>query len=174
MMVPAGLELAPLRWWHLPEVAALDGEAFGAERWAPEAFWSELAQRPLRHYVVVLDAGQVVGDAGASLPDTPGGEAFVQTVAVAASHRRRGVASVMLASLLEAAVGSGAGSVGLEVRADDPGAQLLYRRAGFRGVGRRRGYYQPSGADALVMVTDDPAGGLVLLGGPPVAAGVPS
>src|SRR5262249_27776152 len=30
-------------------------------------------------------------------------------------------------------------------------AQRLYRRYGFAGIGLRRGYYQPSGADALVM-----------------------
>ena len=39
----------------------------------------------------------------------------------------------------------------LEVRTDNDRAQRLYRRYGFVGIGVRRGYYQPSGADALVM-----------------------
>jgi [ribosomal protein S18]-alanine N-acetyltransferase len=39
----------------------------------------------------------------------------------------------------------------LEVRADNEPAQRLYRRRGFTEIGRRRGYYQPSGADAVVM-----------------------
>jgi hypothetical protein len=39
----------------------------------------------------------------------------------------------------------------LEVRADNPRAQNLYRRFGFSDVGIRRGYYQPSGMDAIVM-----------------------
>ena len=39
----------------------------------------------------------------------------------------------------------------LEVRADNPRAQDLYRRFGFADVGVRRGYYQPSGMDAIVM-----------------------
>jgi ribosomal protein S18 acetylase RimI-like enzyme len=39
----------------------------------------------------------------------------------------------------------------LEVRADNPRAQDLYRRHGFADVGIRRGYYQPSGVDAIVM-----------------------
>jgi [ribosomal protein S18]-alanine N-acetyltransferase len=30
-------------------------------------------------------------------------------------------------------------------------AQGLYRRRGFIEIGRRRGYYQPSGDDAVVM-----------------------
>ena len=39
----------------------------------------------------------------------------------------------------------------LEVRADNAAAQRLYERRGFTEIGRRRGYYQPSGADAVVM-----------------------
>ncbi|WP_324278452.1 GNAT family N-acetyltransferase [Blastococcus brunescens] len=39
----------------------------------------------------------------------------------------------------------------LEVRADNETAQHLYRRRGFVEIGRRRGYYQSSGADAVVM-----------------------
>jgi ribosomal protein S18 acetylase RimI-like enzyme len=39
----------------------------------------------------------------------------------------------------------------LEVRADNPRAQDLYRRFGFEEIGVRRGYYQPSGTDAIVM-----------------------
>jgi ribosomal-protein-alanine N-acetyltransferase len=46
-------------------------------------------------------------------------------------------------------------SVGLEVRSDNERAQRLYRRFGFRPVGLRRAYYQPSGADAVVMFARD-------------------
>ena len=42
----------------------------------------------------------------------------------------------------------------LEVRVDNLRAQQLYRRRGFTEIGLRRGYYQPSGADALVMRLD--------------------
>jgi [ribosomal protein S18]-alanine N-acetyltransferase len=40
------------------------------------------------------------------------------------------------------------------VRTDNLRAQQLYRRYGFRQIGIRKGYYQPSGADALVMRRD--------------------
>jgi ribosomal-protein-alanine N-acetyltransferase len=39
----------------------------------------------------------------------------------------------------------------LEVREDNPRARQLYRRHGFTEIGIRRGYYQPSGANAVVM-----------------------
>ena len=37
-----------------------------------------------------------------------------------------------------------------------PLAQGLYRRRGFAEIGRRRGYYQPSGTDAVVMKREKP------------------
>jgi [ribosomal protein S18]-alanine N-acetyltransferase len=49
------------------------------------------------------------------------------------------------------------------VRTDNDRAQRLYRRYGFTDIGIRRGYYQPSGADALVMrrdLTDTDAAGI--------------
>ena len=42
----------------------------------------------------------------------------------------------------------------LEVRADNTRAQRLYRWCGFAEIGIRRGYYQPSGTDAIVMRRD--------------------
>jgi ribosomal-protein-alanine N-acetyltransferase len=37
------------------------------------------------------------------------------------------------------------------VRADNESAQRLYERHGFAKIAVRRGYYQPSGMDAVVM-----------------------
>ena len=42
--------------------------------------------------------------------------------------------------------------VGLEVRADNLGAQRMYERFGFEHIGVRKGYYQPSNTDAALMV----------------------
>jgi [ribosomal protein S18]-alanine N-acetyltransferase len=49
----------------------------------------------------------------------------------------------------------GAQAVSLEVRVSNWGAQRLYGRFGFRPVGIRKGYYQETGEDALVMWADD-------------------
>jgi ribosomal-protein-alanine N-acetyltransferase len=56
-----------------------------------------------------------------------------------------------MTGLLSEARRRGCGEVYLEVRVDNERAQRLYRQLGFAQVGLRRGYYQPSGADALVM-----------------------
>jgi ribosomal-protein-alanine N-acetyltransferase len=51
------------------------------------------------------------------------------------------------------------------VRADNARAQELYRRFGFVAIGVRRGYYQPSGTDAVVMALHDVAGHLTAMRG---------
>ena len=42
----------------------------------------------------------------------------------------------------------------LEVAVDNAPAQRLYAQYGFEGVGIRKGYYQPSNTDALVMLRE--------------------
>ena len=59
-----------------------------------------------------------------------------------------------LADLLAEAERRGARRVLLEVATTNPVAQRLYASAGFDPVGVRRGYYQPSNTDALVMRRD--------------------
>ncbi len=129
----------------LDEVIALEPELFGAGAWSRGVYEEELT-RADRYYVVVTDPA-VVGYAGLAL----GVEATVMTIGVAAEHRRQGHGRTMLAALLDRARATGAESVFLEVRAHDDGAQALYASFGFAPLGVRRGYYQPEGADALVM-----------------------
>jgi [ribosomal protein S18]-alanine N-acetyltransferase len=78
----------------------------------------------------------------------------VLTIAVRESHWGRGIGSALLDALLQAARERDCAEVFLEVRADNPRAHGLYLRRGFEEIGLRRGYYQPSGADAIVMRKD--------------------
>ncbi len=141
-------ELTRMRWWHLPEVLAIEAEVFGAEPWTARTFWSELGQVETRHYLVALEADRVIGYAG--LCDYPD-EAFVQTLGVAPSAQRQGLGAGLLQALLDEAGRRRHSTVLLEVRADNAPAIGLYERFGFRRTGIRRGYYQPSGTDALLM-----------------------
>jgi len=139
--------LERFRWWHVDEVLPIERSLFQPEPWTAHHFWSELGQTETRHYVVAVDDGAVVGYAG--LCDYPD-EAFVQTMAVAASHQRQGVGAVLLEELLAEAGRRRQSRVLLEVRADNVPAQQLYLRYGFARSGVRRGYY-PGGVDAWVM-----------------------
>jgi ribosomal-protein-alanine N-acetyltransferase len=72
-------------------------------------------------------------------------------IAVSPRWRRRGVATRLLSAVIEAMRDRGVVELFLEVRLSNDAAQQLYRRFGFREVGRRRGYYTSPVEDALVM-----------------------
>jgi ribosomal-protein-alanine N-acetyltransferase len=91
----------------------------------------------------------VVGYAGLFAPG--GSQGDVQTIAVRADRQGRGIGAALLSALISEAAARGCREVFLDVRAGNAVARRLYRRAGFTDIGVRRGYYQPSGADAIVM-----------------------
>jgi ribosomal-protein-alanine N-acetyltransferase len=84
-------------------------------------------------------------------------DAEILTLAVGLQFRRRGLASALTEAAAKCAGALGAESMFLEVAEDNPGAVALYAGAGFVQVGRRRGYYARTDAeavDALVMRRD--------------------
>jgi ribosomal-protein-alanine N-acetyltransferase len=133
----------------LDQVVALELALFGEEAWTRQMLADELAQQPAsRHYLVAVQEGEITGYAGLL---GVGWQADVLTLAVATNHWGRGIGSALLEELLSEAARRGCTEVFLEVRTDNSRAQRLYRRYDFTEIGIRRGYYQPSGTDALVM-----------------------
>ena len=143
------VELRPMRWWDIDAVMAMESEPFADESWSESMFWNELSQRDTRHYVVAVDDDEVIGYAGlcAYAPH----EAYVQTIGVTKPRQGEGIGTQMLFELIKEADRRGCPRLDLEVRADNATAIALYERHGFHRIGVRRGYYQPSGTDAVVM-----------------------
>jgi len=141
------MRLARFRWWHIAEVLPIEEDLFGAEQWSAAMFWNELAQR--RFYLVAEENDKVAGYAGLAIIDRD--ESWVQNIAVDRRAQRRGLGRQLLAALLAEA---GQRKVLLEVAVDNAPAQRLYASYDFEPVGVRRGYYQPSNTDALVMMRD--------------------
>lgn len=145
----ASVQLRPMTASDLPAVTGLERELFPEDAWSREMFAGELGTGAAgRYYLVAETGGRIAGYAGLL---AAGGQADVLTMAVATSHWGRGIGSALLTALLAEASRRGCAEVFLEVRADNPRAQRLYRRHGFTEAGLRRGYYQPSGMDAIVM-----------------------
>jgi ribosomal-protein-alanine N-acetyltransferase len=134
----------------LPEVVELEHAVFGDEAWTAEMLRGELEEGS-RYYLVAMENGRIVGYGGLL---GAGDQADVVTLAVAVSHWGLGIGSTLLEALMAEAARRGCAELFLEVRTDNVRAQQLYRRHGFTEIGIRRGYYQPSGADALVMRRD--------------------
>lgn len=125
---------------------------FGEESWSRQMLEGELAEQPRsRYYVVADDDGVISGYAGLMVAGT---QADVLTIAVAAGKWGLGTGSALLDALLAEAQRRRCTEVFLEVRVDNTRAQRLYHRYGFTQIGVRKGYYQPSGTDALVMRRD--------------------
>ena len=144
--------LRPMRLGDLGAVMELEEELFAPDTWTAAMYREELALTDTRHYLVAEDDGTVVGYAGLIAYDD---EAHVATIAVTGSRQGEGTGALLLDALL-AEADRRSPVVLLEVRADNEHAQELYRRRGFTEIGRRRGYYQPSGTDAVVMRRERP------------------
>jgi len=146
------LQLRLMTTADLDAVIALELALFGEEAWSRQMLLGELDQQPAsRFYLVAEDAGMLVGYAGLL---AAGGQGDVLTIAVDTGRWGQGVGSELLRQLLAEAKRRACTEVFLEVRADNTRAQRLYHWWGFAEIGLRRGYYQPSGMDAIVMRLD--------------------
>ncbi|CAM3345980.1 [Ribosomal protein bS18]-alanine N-acetyltransferase [Stackebrandtia soli] len=134
------------RWWHIPDVLPIEAELFTVDAWTAAMFWSELAAG--HYYRAALDGDTLVGYAGLALSDD---EAWVNNIAVAGAHQRRGIGAALLRDLLDHAVDNGVGTALLEVATDNGPAQAMYEAFGFDGIAVRRNYYAATGKDALIM-----------------------
>ena len=141
------MRITRFRWWHIAEVLPIEEDLFGPEKWSAAMFWNELAQR--HFYLVAEENEKVAGYAGLSVVDQE--ESWVQNIAVDRRAQRGGIGRQLLEALLAEA---GKRKVLLEVAVDNVPAQALYASYDFEPVGIRRGYYQASNTDALVMMRD--------------------
>ncbi|MDI9569785.1 MAG: ribosomal protein S18-alanine N-acetyltransferase [Pseudomonadota bacterium] len=78
-------------------------------------------------------------------------EAQLHRLAVDEGFRRRGVAMELIRHMLRYLAERAVATVQLEVRQRNIHAVRLYERMGFAMQGRRRGYYEETGEDALLL-----------------------
>ncbi|PHV68771.1 ribosomal protein S18-alanine N-acetyltransferase [Williamsia muralis] len=150
-MTSSKVEIGPLLPRDASRCAAIESLLFaGDSPWPAQAFRAEIST-PHNHYFAARDGDDLIGYAGISVLGPAGDhECEIHTIAVAPEHQGHGHGRELLAALLEIADKRRA-PVFLEVRTDNEAAINLYRRNGFEIVGIRKGYYQPSGADAYTM-----------------------
>ena len=150
--------LRPMVPGDLADVMALEHQLFPDDPWSEEMFAEEVAQPPDSRLYLIAEAGAdaaLVTAGYAGMMFVPGGvQADVLTIAVTPAYWGQGIGSALLSALIQAAGNRGCTEVFLEVREDNPRARGLYLRRGFEEIGVRRGYYPPSGVDAIVMRKD--------------------
>ena len=144
------VQIVPMNGDHLDEVAELERVCF-PDPWSRNMLKEEL-ENDLAAFLVALDGqGAVTGYAGLQVVLDEG---YILNVAVRPDCRRQGVAGQLLQVFLDFAKGNQLAFLTLEVRASNYPAIALYGSRGFRGVGRRKNYYEHPKEDAVIMTLD--------------------
>ena len=137
------IEIVRMNESHVSAVAELERQNF-YEPWPDIAVRGELTNK-LALWLVAVEDGEVVGYVGSQ---TVLQEADMMNIAVADSHRRRGIAKMLVEELIRQL---DAYQLTLEVRASNAPAIALYEALGFRQVGLRKNYYRKPKEDALIL-----------------------
>lgn len=136
----------------LDAIMAIETPTFTTDAWSESAMLSDL-QSPHTYYLVAFapETPQLIEGYGGLLAPSGSDDADIQTIAVAASARRKGLGRLLMRAFIAEARRRGATSLFLEVRADNPIAEMLYDSLGFVQIAIRPRYYQPDNIDAHIM-----------------------
>ena len=137
------IEIIRMNESHVAAVAELEKQNF-SEPWPEVAVRSELTNK-LALWLVAVEDGKVAGYVGSQ---TVLQEADMMNIAVADTHRRRGIAKLLVEELIRQL---DAYQLTLEVRASNAPAIALYEKLGFQQVGLRKNYYHKPKEDALIL-----------------------
>ena len=133
-----------------PAIAALERDALGSDAWSESLLTEGAAGRlPTTLYLVATEGGELTGYAATSIVDV----AELQRIAVAAGHRRTGVATALLARVEDEARSRQVDQLVLEVREDNHAACAFYAARGFLELDRRPRYYA-DGTTAIVLLRE--------------------
>jgi [ribosomal protein S18]-alanine N-acetyltransferase len=125
-------------------LAQLHSESFH-RGWGEGEFEAMLAERNTLVHRLRLGRNVI----GFAVSRIAADEAEILSIAVAASHRGRGLSRDLLLTHLGHLAGRGVRTIFLEVEENNAPARRLYDRAGFGVVGRRERYYQQPGGEQL-------------------------
>jgi [ribosomal protein S18]-alanine N-acetyltransferase len=153
---PADYSVVPLEEADAPMLARLHKEDF-IRPWSDGEFAALLAQDTVFGFSVRETGNGKAGPLGFILARHASDEGEVLTVAVARSHRRRGLGWKLMDAVLRELHGRRAAALFLEVDETNTAAIALYKRLGFHQVGLRPRYYQAADKEktgALVMRRD--------------------
>lgn len=149
--LPPEDEKVSFRIASLDDIAALsDLDSICFKRsWSKASYEEELdAKKDSVYAVAENEAGSIIGLAGIVYI---AGEGEINRVAVNPLYRSRGIASRMLAILLEDAEKRFVTDITLEVSEANRSAIVMYKYHGFNVEGKRQGYYSETGENALIM-----------------------
>ena len=134
--------------YDVPALSRIEQNSFDSP-WSAAEITKDVTSKDGNIYVAVIESdGETAGYAEMR---TVAGEAQIYNIVIDKAFRGRGLGEMLLRHLIDRAKGSGCSLMTLEVRGGNEAAMELYRKLGFREVGRRTGYYAKGGEDAVLM-----------------------
>jgi ribosomal-protein-alanine N-acetyltransferase len=143
---PPKFEVGPVSMFLTPRAVEIDS-SWNPRPWSERLFLQELRNPAARVRGVYVDDDLI----GYLIAHIVMNEAHIVTFGIAPEWQRRGAGRALLNDFLRYAAFQGVGTITLEVRRSNVGAQALYRSVGFEVMGVRPHYYSSNGEDALNM-----------------------
>ena len=134
--------------YDVPALSRIEQDSFDAP-WSAEEITKDITSKDGNIYVAVIEADDE--KAGYAEMRMVKGEAQIYNIVIDRAFRGRGLGEMLLRHLIDKAKDLGCSLITLEVRGGNEAAMELYRKLGFKEVGRRRGYYSKGGEDAVLM-----------------------
>jgi ribosomal protein S18 acetylase RimI-like enzyme len=133
-------------------LAALHAGCF-EDAWSPQSMLEVMGSPGVRAWLAVVNAPRSIAPTGVlpvgfAITRAVADEAELLSIGVAEPYRRQGLATQLLAQVIEYVAARGVQKLFLEVAEDNPRAQSLYAAHGFTRVGRRPDYYR--GRDGIM------------------------
>lgn len=140
-------QIVPLTPAHLDQVEEIEKICFD-DPWSRKIFEESLSAENTAALAARTEDGVILGYIFFTVILDEGG---VDNIAVLPSARRQGVASALLEAFHGYSRAHGLANLFLEVRPSNEGAAALYRKMGYKEVGRRKNYYLDPKEDAIIM-----------------------
>ena len=156
------IELKPLTAENLPAILELDRLCFGG-LWTSEGYQREFDSDCSDLLGLFLSSVEGVSSGAGILPASPARligigclwaileEAHITILGIDPEYRNCGLGQAMLVGLMTSALGRKLERATLEVRVSNGAAISLYEKYGFKKAGCRKGYYQDTGEDGLIL-----------------------
>lgn len=140
--------IVPMTAAHLDRIEALERDCFPEDPWSRRLFEEVLAADNAAALVGLAADGTLLGYLVFTVVLDEGN---IDNIAVWREARRQGIAAALMETLHHFARQWGTACLTLEVRPSNAGAVSLYRKLGYREIGRRRNYYLNPKEDAIIM-----------------------
>lgn len=141
------VEIVPMTGEDIKSVYDVECKSF-ITPWSLKSFTSEIYNNNMAKYLVAKIDGKVVGYGGMWIILDEG---HITNIAVHPDHRGKKIGDALVKALINLAGENDVKRMTLEVRPSNWTAINLYKKYGFKEAGVRKGYYQDTGEDAIIM-----------------------